>query len=445
MDLNHFDSALKNALDNYQAPYDPSTWAALESKLDAMPAPDAVDKALKPVLERAELRYEASTWAALSQKMDGRARAKRVRMTKLAEAAILLLLLLNLEGVLGVCHKFKPALLPKPAAAPIAGQSPSKKNFYKKSNNSHPAGTVPGTAPALSVTANLLDAGLATQPEILANALPGAQTTGSLLDAEPFYQQNGPVHFSTETLPAGQASKQVLYAQALPFIGSKAFERAKKTNNKRIYAATFGTFDQNYVRENAHSDRNGQMGAGMAIGWRKGGWGVETGLTYAKKKYRPERKNIEYDNDPLRGISFFYTDAVEADAVSVPLKVTRRVAKAGQFSAHAVAGATAHYAINKEHSYSTVTYPPVNPIPGPNPGPGPNTSFPDGKGLMEGGGLAHNAYATADLGLRLEHNLGKRFTAFIEPVYRQNLGGGFGPRSAQISTFSVQAGVMASL
>jgi hypothetical protein len=64
---------------------------------------------------------------------------------------------------------------------------------------------------------------------------------------------------------------------------------------------------------------------------------------------------------------------------------------------------------------------------------------------MEGGGLAHNAYATADLGLRLEHNLGKRFTAFIEPVYRQNLGGGFGPRSAQISTFSVQAGVMASL
>ena len=126
--------------------------------------------------------------------------------------------------------------------------------------------------------------------------------------------------------------------------------------------------------------------------------------------------------------------------------MTRRVAKTGNTTAHAVAGVSAHFAANKRYDYKSVYYPPQN-----SSGPGgpvpskPAATFPEGKGVFEKGGLSNNAYATADLGLRVEQSLGKHYVAFLEPVYRQSLGGGLGPRTSRLSTFSIQAGVMASL
>jgi hypothetical protein len=155
---------------------------------------------------------------------------------------------------------------------------------------------------------------------------------------------------------------------------------------------------------------------------------------------------VEYENNPFTGISYYYADEVDADLVTVPVKATRRIGKMGKTTAHAVAGLTANFAANKRYGYKTVHYPPPVPVPTPGGPVSPNSVIPEGKGIFEKGGLVQNAYATADLGLRVERPLGSsRYTAFVEPMYRQSLGGGLGPHAARISTFSLQAGVMASL
>jgi hypothetical protein len=59
--------------------------------------------------------------------------------------------------------------------------------------------------------------------------------------------------------------------------------------------------------------------------------------------------------------------------------------------------------------------------------------------------MTHNAFVTADIGLRLEQSFGNRYSAFIEPIYRHSLGGGLGPVASRLNTVSVQAGVLATL
>lgn len=452
MDLQQFDSTLKSALENIEVPFDPSTWAALESRLDALPAPDALDKALRPTLERMEPAFDPGSWSVLAQRMDGLARARRVRFTKAAEAAIFLLLLLNLEGFFGVVESVtKPAPTPKPTLGPVAHTPSGKTRKHPSAKSTTDNATIGDegqtlTGQLLAFVENMA-ASLTQNNENQAIEAPTTQplaSNASVLSPAGFYGQSGPVRFQVgASLPASAVSP-VQYAQNEIHIPGVQWSNPGR--GKHFYGATFASFDQNTLREGTHRDRQNGFGGGMAIGYRKGKWGVETGMTYSRKNYRPERHNQELFNDPIQGIAFFYTDEVEANVLSVPVKVTRRVAKMGKTTAHAVAGVSAHFAASKNYAYKTVHYPPPNPQPNPNPVPPPSAStIAEAKGLLENGGLAYNAYASADLGIRLERSIGKRYTAFVEPVYRQSLGGSLGPKASRLNTFSLQAGVMACL
>lgn len=453
MELHKFDSTLKSALENLDVPYDPGTWASLESRLDALPGPDAMDKTIRPSLEQIEAPYDPGSWSMLAGKMDRIARVRKLRLTKLAEAAIFLLLLLNLKGFFGVVESVTSPTPPvKESHGPIAKET---RNKIRKQ--------APGTAVSSQESGEALDQSIAekvvsfvqsvansltqsTENELAPNAEPATQPLAanlSLLDPSLFYTQAGLVHFEDKANLPGLKPQPVLFAGSTLAIPGLAL--SKVPANSRYYGATFMSIDQNHAQENGFSSKQPGYGGGLALGYRKGKWGIETGLVYSSKKYQPKREKIEYQNDPFNGISYLYVDQVDADVISIPVKATRRLAKIGTTSAHAVAGVTTHFAATKRYDYETVHFPP--PIPQPNPNPSnPNlASFPEGKGVLENGGLTQNVYASADLGLRLEQPIGKRYIAFVEPLFRQSLSGGFGPNSARINTFSVQAGVMASL
>jgi hypothetical protein len=450
MDLKKFDSTLKSALDNIEEPFDPSTWAALESRLNALPAPDALDKALRPSLERIETAYDSSSWSALSGRMDGIARARKVRLIKLAEAAIFLLLLLNLKGFFGVVESVtNPVPVKIEFKGPIA-HSQSSKN---KTQSSIQGGTtkVKGSAENQSLTDQLvafvqnITASLTTGTEITISATqqPIAASTATLLDPANFYSESGLVKFQVGSVLPSLPLVPVQYAGSAPFIPGLQIQKYR--NSSHLYASTFGSFDKNYLKDSGYKNQGTGSGGGFAVGYRKGKWGIETGITYSQKKYQPKRVNQEYQNDPFNGITFFYVDNVEADVFSIPVKATRRMAKVKNTTAMAVGGVSSHFASNKRYGYNTVHYPPPGQLPDPAPGVPAIPTFPEAKGIFENGGLSYNAYATADLGLRVEQALGKRYIAFVEPIYRQSLGGGIGPKASHLSTFSVQAGVMASL
>jgi len=451
MDLQKFDSTLKSALENLEVPFDPNTWAALENRLDALPAPDALDKALRPALERLGTAYDAGSWSSLSSRMDGIARVRRMRMIKLAEAAIFLLLLLNLKGFFGVVESVtKPVPVRKEVPGPMANTHSSKEKKTNPTsaisdsstsavNNQSVASQV--FAFVKNLTASLIPALENSDTNTPANTPQPIAANPSVLDPAHFYSHSGLVKFPVGPVLPARPTQQVLFASNQ--ISIPGIEIPKHVKTSPFYVASYGSFDKNYYQESSYSNQKSGHGGGLAIGYRKGKWGVETGIAYARKSYQPKRVNEEYQNDPFNGIAFFYTTDVNAEVFSVPVKATRQIAKVGKTTAHAVAGLTAHFAANKRYGYKTVHYPPPMPL-GPDPGSS-IAAFPDGKGVFENGGLTHNAYATADLGLRVEQPLGKRYIAFVEPIYRQSLGGGVGPKASRLSTFSFQAGVMASL
>lgn len=449
MELHKFDSTLKSALANLEVPYDPGTWAALESRLDALPGADSMDNTIRPSLDQMEVPYDSGSWTMLAGKMDRIARVRKLRLTKLAEAAIFLLLLLNLKGFFGVVESVtKPASPVKEYHGPIAKESRKKakkmapasdmslQDSYLEVDKSIAEQVVSFVQSVASSFAQSDENELALAPQPLANNL-------SVLDPSLFYSQAGLVQFEDQANLPGLPAQPVLFAGST--IAIPGMTLPKVAANNRFYGATYLSLDQNHAQENGFSSKKPGYGGGFAVGYRKGKWGVETGLVYSSKNYQPKRENVEYQNDPFNGISYRYVDKVDADVISIPVKATRKLAKIGSTTAHAVAGVSTHFAAAKRYEYETVHFPPPIPLPNPNP-VNPNlAAFPEGNGVLEKGGLTQNVYASADLGLRVEHPIGKRYMAFVEPLYRQSLTGGFGPNSARISTFSIQAGVMASL
>lgn len=452
MDLQQFDTTLKSALENIEVPFDPSTWAALASKLDQLPPADAVDQALRPSLEKVDASYDAGSWNLLANRMDVLARVRRLRMTKMAEAAILLLLLLNLKGFFGVVQSVThPAPVKKEIIGPIAKVSTSKS---KKSSQQSPTESV-STATA-ETPQNLTDQVIAFVKDLAQGFSKAAEETpvltpmvlqpiasnASLLDGNRFYGQSGLMKFTDAANLPLQPVKPLLYASNDVLIPGLEIEKAVRKS--RFYAASYGSYDRNYAREGDFSHQSNGYGGGFIVGYRKGKWSLESGIAYAQKNYQPKRQNVEYQNDPFNGISFYYIDEVNADVVSIPVKATRKIAQMGSVTTRAVAGISTHFAANKSYGYKTVHYPPPIPLPQDPNHPAVSVS-PNGQGILENGGLTHNVYASADLGIRVEQPLGKHYVAFVEPAFRHSLGSGLGPTATRINTLTIQAGVMASL
>jgi hypothetical protein len=247
--------------------------------------------------------------------------------------------------------------------------------------------------------------------------------------------------------PAGMAFLQIpprIVEEQKLLASNLALPKASSAGAGPFYAGFSGHYEQNRLVQDEFKDQKTGYGGALVVGYRKGKWGVETGIQYSSKTYQPKRDMVEYLNNPFQGIAFYYNNEVNADVVSIPVKATRRVFKAGKTSGHVVAGVTGHFAASKRYQYDNVHYPPPIPV-GPNPVPLGKIPAPAGNGILENGGMTHNAYATADLGFRLERSLGSRYSAFIEPIYRQSLGGGLGPVASRLNTTSVQAGILATL
>lgn len=451
MDLNKFDKHIKSSLENLEAPYDPSSWQALESKLDSafleeQPAPvEPVDLVVKKSLERMEVPFQPSHWNILQGKLNQVALVRRVRLSKLAEVAIFLLLLINIEGFLG---GFNKVIYPTPPVVhpnmPMADNQ-AVNRLHQKSSISQPGDLSTIAKRVITLVSSTLEGAVpaAVQYQALISNLP---TTRSVLDPANFYGTSGLVQFQNMA-PLPQA-KMADFAWETFFEIIPGVSVPAPDHKSGMYAATFAAFDHNIIKASAPSSKENGFGGGFAIGYRKGSWGFETGLLYTRKAFTPIRDVEIYAGNDIDGYLGAYVHDVDAEVFTIPLKVTKRLARFGTTSAYAVAGLSAAVATEKRIGYKTVYYQPSTPGPGTNTGLNP-LEYPipvtNNQGLFEGGTLRSNAYATADLGLRLEQPLGKRYVAFVEPSYRHSLGGGFGPKQERVNTVSFQAGILATL
>lgn len=460
MDLNNFDKNIKSALENIEAPFDPNSWNALEHKMNAAfaeehPSPvDPVDLVVKRTFERFEAPYQASDWNVLAAKMNKNVVATRIKYSKVAEAAIFLLLLANIEGFLGgfgeVLKKAAPA---KPAVPGLMAENKGGKHGKKSQKGIATAqaaseGSVTDkviallAAPFLNVSSITNNSAL--ENEALAQDL-SMPVSNTVLDAANFYATSGITQFNKiAPIPHVQVHDmawQTLF-DIIPGVPTKI--TPQKSNG--FYAASFGAFEDNKFQSSSYTVNENGFGGGVAVGYRKGKWGVESGVAYSNKRFTPKKELEIYAGSDINGFLGSYFSQVDADVVSVPVRVSRRFARARNASAHVFAGISAHVATQKRYGYQSEFIPATSPDPVPAPNayqnPIPNKNA---NGLMEGGSLNGNAYVTADLGVRLEQSIGKRYTAFIEPSYKRALNGGFGPKREKIHTFALNAGIMAAL
>jgi len=451
MDLKNFDKNIKSSLENIEEPFDSSSWLALEKRMNAgfseeQPAAvEPVDLVVKRTLERMETPYQAADWSLLNARLNANALVQRIRYTKIAELAIFLLLLINIEGFLG---GFKEVVRPR-TPVPEKSTQPMASNQAKKSGKHH-KDTVESSKigafaeQVVALIATPFQTSVQSESTISNTEIPTITTHKSVLSASNFYSTSGIVAFN-KLAPIPQ-SKTPDFAWNTLFDIIPGVSVPIKRHSKGLYAASFASFDKNQFKGNPTSSNNSGYGGGILVGSNQGKWGVETGLAYSHKNFGPKRQVEYYAGNQIDGFLGAYVKEVDAEIFSVPLKVTRRIANFGKTSAHAVAGVTASVATEKRFTYKMVKT--ASTSPGPTQGPDPNENpipMLNNDGYFEGGTLKTNAYATADIGLRVQHPFGKKYVAFVEPTYRQSLGGGFGPNKERVNTFSFQAGIMAAL
>lgn len=448
MNNNIFDNKLKAALEHLEAPYDASSWAALEQRLNAPfaeehpPAVEAVDKAVFRTLEQLESPYQPAHWDMLANKMNHAARLRRrVWITKLSEAAIFLLLLVNLDSMLNS---------ESPAEQQKSPQSPAPKHLQAQATERPNGNESPESVGQRGYSIAFADAGSEmVLPDFIRDLIENREEEPFAVSV-PLFSPQLATDLASENSSAFSVFANLeslqndeVQSDGLLFLPMQPIH-VKAPKQQRFYAATFANIDKNHVRSTGYSTSSNGYGSGVAIGYRIGKWGVETGLSYNRRQYQP-KKEIEIYGNTVNGFYTSYAQSVNAHVVSVPVKVTRRVARFGQATAHATAGVTTNFAMEKNFQYGSDFYPGQAPSSNQSPDSKPKLRK-NGQGLLEKGSLGDNMYASADVGLRIEHPIGRRFAAFVEPAYRVALGSqGIGPSPAKINTFSVQAGVLTTL
>ncbi len=447
MDNKNFDSQLKSALENLEVPLEPTAWSAFEQRFPAPTPPpaDVVDQTLRRSLEQLEAPYQPAHWDIMAGRLLRIEQLRRrVWTSKAAEAVILLLLLLLASAYGFFGFQLRP---PAPPAAPVqqgpiagAGKSGTGKT-HSSTDATGRQGTIPGFFVPLDATAATDGAG--KLPEIISvNAPNPAEMAPSV--ATTADQNAGPLR-SVMLAFQPLSTFDFLTLPTRDLLNPLKEVTPKAPMASRFYVATYASLEQNRIRIGTETRQASGYGGGLAVGYRPGKWGVEAGVAFSQKHYTPQKQVEIYAGSMNQGYFRSYADQVEADVVSVPVKVTRRVARFGKTSAHAVAGMTANVAIEKAYRYKKTFYPGSQPPQG-TPGATQPALRQDAQGVFEGGQFTDNAYVTADLGLRVEHAVGKRLVAFVEPSYQFNVSGqGIGPKPARISTVGFHAGVMASL
>ena len=450
-----FDAQIKSSLEQLEVPFEPATWDMLRQKMDQTiteenPAPvSEVDKAVFHKLQHIEMPYQPAHWDMLATRMADTLRLRRrIWIGKIAEAAIFLLLIVNIDGLLdlGNNERSRPATRPKSTRPQVDIPAKNLQHRQYAAVVGQQAGGSDLSEDALYLQ-SLENTQTATIPFLVSEQPEFLVLDPARRNALPAYPGDVPNQFVNafavfSAIPV-QDAPMVRYAGML----STPVFPIKPARSNKMYAATFANFNHNIIKSTGDTRSANGYGGGVAVGYRKGKWAVEAGLAYTQTSYSPKKEIEIYAGNLQNGYVGTYASNVNADLFSIPVKATRKMAQMGRTTVHAVAGVTGNVSVQKSYQYKTVEYgtgPSTQPVPGQNLQPQLSRK---GTGLLEkNGALAGNFYATADAGVRIQRPVGKRLTAYVEPAYHQSIGkSGIGPKSNRINTLSLNAGVMASL
>ena len=470
MSENKFDQVIADHIGDIEMPYEPASWDVLQSKMNQLSAPtqaavpdtNAFDQRMRAMLEEVDIPYQSAHWAQMAQKLDHSGSINRIKKYKIAEAVIMVLLVVNLQSILNNGRQWfhMPRPQEEQEQTPDMAAKSLKKTRQQGTGTIASAIVAPGLLPTMPLAASVQqyttslanDKALATTQSLLSSAIVTNTTilTPSTINSALLGAGGQPIPRGLRplTLLAALGLDKIEQLQPVtpPMAGlimpvektTKQFSKPSKT-----YAMAYGGTERHmYNGTDNYATQFYTASAGIRAGKRTGKWGLEGGLEYTPTTFRPENDIVGFYKKDGRVLATQY-DRVRATLVSVPARVTRQIARAGKTSLHAVAGFTAHFATNKSYDYEEVEY--VN-APSSAAVSTSQPATPNANGILEGSALYGNSYLTADAGMRVEHRLNNRMAAYIEPQYRRFANGrGVGPNKGKNNALGVQAGVIAMI
>lgn len=236
--------------------------------------------------------------------------------------------------------------------------------------------------------------------------------------------------------------------------------------NRGFYVSMFGSLDYNHI-VTPPTMVEGQMlegfdryelgyGGGIMAHWEMDRLEIGTGVIYSAKEYTP--RPVIYLNGNLKdgyyGEGFKF---VELNMLQLPFNVRYNVLRRNKWRAYATAGLSLHLTLQanfyvadeKGFDLPLPTRPPSQA-----PGGGVTNTPIDEKasiltgGILEGGSIIRNSYATGNLGVGIERFVTERWSIFTQPTYQyslKNMRRGIGPDQDRINTMSIFMGVRVKL
>ncbi len=464
MEDSQFDKILKAGLEALDAPYDAQSWEALAKKLDArQPAePSDVDAAVLRRLQNLEAAFDPADWAAMERRLVQERRKRGVLWTKIAEAALLLLLLGYLSGFPGD-QPARPVRPLGPTQGPVAAQSIIAPAAQDKTTIAHAKNTRRAPRDRDMDATHRTDAmHRVSTPTHRTDAMHRVSTATHRTDAmhrvstaisvppiPETLQQSAAARYDAVEKPVAisclPAGLQALSGSVPPFLAVRSRFQSPAPPapaHRGFYAGALAAAEWNRIVAGDYRHSAAGFSAGFGAGYRWKKWGFETGLQYASRQFQPAKSVALFDGNIPNVYYGTNLRTVSADLLSIPLRATRLAWRSGKLEVHAVAGGAAHLALQKSYEYETLVFTGQPPSGLPVIAPDQQAQLrPKAQGLLQGGRLLDNAYLTVDLGLRLQYPLSAKYTVFIEPAVRQALGRGIGPKAGKLNTAGLNVGV----
>jgi hypothetical protein len=476
MEDKQFDQIMKSKLEQGNTPLAPGAWHQFAEKLDARafdpsaPTTPIDELAKRHLTTPREVPYVAAHWEQLAGHMDRvRTLVVRLRTAKIAEAAIILLTLLNLDAFAPKSEWQKPAEQKKSEpivqlnqkmeqnAAPFTqpNTQSATHSTLVDSQLSNIAETESGQKHAANQQAQVINnTSFVVTPEF---AVSSNQTT---LAAETSQNENNTAQNSNIATSAEAIVSVNTIVRAVPFISTlqpdllSGVERSLAFQAPMIKPSANATSVHFYIY--AGPDFVGVNGtnqtqtightSGVQVSARKGKWGVASGVEYSKLSYKTTPTKEILAGNLNQGFVGRTLRSLDFEIVQVPVRITRKLYKRKGTEMLATAGVQAMATVQISPDYNAFYIP--GSTPDIKPVVPPNLPFvPASKGLFEGGNAANNLHAVAQAGLRLEQRIGTSNKLLFVEINGQSLltRRNLGPAEDSFAGLGLRTGIMAAL
>jgi hypothetical protein len=476
MEDKQFDQIMKSKLDQVSTPYQPASWHQLAEKLDARAFdPTAQTTPIDELAKRhlatpREMPFVAAHWEQLAGQMDRvRTLVVRLRTAKIAEAAIIILTLLNLDAFSPKSQWQNPAQ--QKAAEPIV-QLDAPARTQEAASLSTQTGAIVGsettnqtfgtTSAHLQAQKSGANSFFAASTQQLSQAISQSQEMAQLFENQQINQavssQNIAQSNSSSTQNANLQATDASLVQTIPTLQpgllteearSFAFAApliAPSANAAQVHFSVYAGPD--IVRVSGENDiRTTGYTSGLQVSKRKGKWGVASGVEYTKLRYQTTPVKEVLAGNLNQGFVGRTLRSLDFELVQVPVRVTRKLYKKKGTEILATAGVQAMATVQISPDYNAFYTPGSSPDPTQIPPVSRLPFVPSSKGLFEGGSASENIHAVAQAGLRLEQRMGTSNKLLFVEVNGQSLltRRNLGPADDSFAGIGLRTGVMAAL